>query len=407
MRPCRTRSAGWKVAAKGGARIRAADLHPRRGGSRRRRRLHQPCHCLRWGRRTRQRPGPGADRGRTDRVRLHAGQRRGRRLRRPIPGWQSAAAGGLAPVRVARQLRLQPPSRGRAEPAARRLSPFAWSRPVGTVRTVRTILPKGLVGNPEATPKCKPEDFLRSGSAQYTSTGCAPETQVGVITLMLNDFSNSTFRHGDSGLFSPPPGPGIAVYNLEPPKGYPADFGFDVGDYRGPHLPDARTRARATRSSPSPRTSARCCRFARAEFTMWGVPADPAHDHLRSIPPEQGGTPEVSFGASSKAPIKPLLTLPSLLLATTASSSSKPTATRGRSSGSAPTSPVTRSRSSGCDDPRIRFNPEVDAAADLADGRRPDRPQVDLKSPQRNDTVAEAANSTSRAATSRRSPPRR
>jgi uncharacterized repeat protein (TIGR01451 family) len=268
------------------------------------------------------------------------------------------------------------------------LSPFVWSRPVGTVRTVRATLPKGLIGNPEATPKCKPEDFLRAGSAQYTSTACAPETQVGVITLMLNDFANSTYQHGDSGLFSPASWTRIPVYNLDPPKGYPADFGFDAGDFRGHIYPTINPGRGYAIEALTPYVSS-LLPVRSAEFTMWGVPADPAHDHLRSIPIEQGGTPEVSYGSSSKAPIKPLLTLPVscydhgkfILEADSDVAQDQWVATDLTSDPLAV---------EGCNDPRVKFKPEVALQPTSTVAGGPTGLQVNLKAPQKPDTVNNA-----------------
>ncbi|HYJ22291.1 MAG TPA: hypothetical protein VEW07_09745 [Solirubrobacterales bacterium] len=268
------------------------------------------------------------------------------------------------------------------------VSDFAYSRPVELVRTVSTILPKGLIGNPEATPKCKPADFLRSGSAQYTSTACAPETQVGTITLMLNDFSNSTYEHGDSGLMSPASWTRIPVYNLEPPKGYPADFGFDAGDYRGHIYPKLDPAHGYAIEALTPYISS-LLPVRAAEFTMWGVPGDPAHDALRSIPIEQGGTAEVSYGASSKAPIKPFLTLPMscgdhgkfILEADSYAHQNQWVGTELDGSSI---------NISGCDDQRVRFHPEVALQPTSRAAGGPTGLQVNLKVPQREDTVNDA-----------------
>ncbi len=268
------------------------------------------------------------------------------------------------------------------------LSPFVWSRPVGNVRTVRATLPKGLIGNPEATAKCKPEDFLRSGSAQYTSTACAPETQVGVMTLLLNDFASSTYKHGDSGVFSPASWTRIPVYNLEPPKGYPADFGFDAGDFRGHIYPTINPARGYAIEALTPYISS-LLPVRSAEFTMWGVPADPAHDHLRSIPIEQGGTPDVSYGAPSKAPIKPLLTLPAscydhgkFILEADSYVNQEQWVTTDLTSDSL--------NVGGCSDPRVKFKPEVALQPTSTVAGGPTGLQVNLKAPQKPDTVNDA-----------------
>ncbi|HET6997127.1 MAG TPA: hypothetical protein VFI03_00930 [Solirubrobacterales bacterium] len=271
------------------------------------------------------------------------------------------------------------------------ISPFAYSLPVERVRTVKTILPKGLIGNPEATPKCTASDFLKEGVSQYTSTACAPETQVGTITLLLNAFANETRGHGDgsgSGLFTPASWTRIPVYNLEPPKGYPADFAFNVGDYRGHIYPTIDPGHGYAIKALTPYISG-LLPVRSAEFTMWGVPADPAHDWLRSTTLEQGGGKKNAYGASSKAPIKPLLTMPlscgdhgKVIV------EAESYAHQGQWKG---TQLTTDSLDvTGCEDPRIRFHPEVDLQPTSRAAGGPTGLQVNLRVPQRNDTVTDA-----------------
>ena len=50
------------------------------------------------------------------------------------------------------------------------------------IRTVGTTLPRGFVGNPEATPKCSPEDFIRIPNFFVPATGCPPNTQLECFT---------------------------------------------------------------------------------------------------------------------------------------------------------------------------------------------------------------------------------
>jgi hypothetical protein len=78
--------------------------------------------------------------------------------------------------------------------------------PVEDPRQVVIDLPAGLVGNPQAAPKCAESDLADFGN-------CAPATQVGEI-----------------GLIEPIQGqPGaeanLPVYNVQPERGYPAEFG--------------------------------------------------------------------------------------------------------------------------------------------------------------------------------------
>ncbi len=269
------------------------------------------------------------------------------------------------------------------------LSDNHFTRPVERVRTVRTVLPKGLIGNPEATPKCKPSDFLLAGSSNYTTTGCAPETQIGTLTLMLNDFTNNTGYYGDASIFSPASWTRIPVYNLEPPKGQAVDFAFNAGDYRG-HIYATVDPAHGYAIEALTPYISSVLPVKSAEFTMWGVPADPAHDELRARTRAEGGEEEVTFGVPSKAPIMPLLTLPlscgdhgKMILE--ADSYTRQGQWVDTSLTNDPLS-VT-----GCNDPRIKFHPELALQPTSRTAGGPTGLTVNLKSPQKNDTVVDAA----------------
>jgi hypothetical protein len=90
-------------------------------------------------------------------------------------------------------------------------------KPEGELKTVRVDLPVGLSVNPQATPQCKQEDF----EAKPTPL-CSPGSIVGksIVTAAAP-------------LVGLPLGPFEAtVYNIEPPNGEPARFGFELaGNY--------------------------------------------------------------------------------------------------------------------------------------------------------------------------------
>ncbi len=143
---------------------------------------------------------------------------------------------------------------------------------------------EGLAGNPTAVPRCTTLDFLaRAGSA------CPDSSALGITDLEI-----------------PTPGShvSVAVYNLEPPPGVAAKLGFwaisvpvtvEVGlTESAPY----RIVARSTNiAQPVP--------FYGAELTVWGNPAEPAHD-------EERGQCAGSSGAACPADIaaSPFLTLP-------------------------------------------------------------------------------------------------
>ena len=129
--------------------------------------------------------------------------------------------------------------------------------PDESVRTVNVDLPAGLVGNPQNTPQCT--------HAQLTTGfggGCPANTQVGVTVLKTGlgqDFVS-------------------AVYNLKPPKGVPAQFGFIA--LIPPVYVNASVRNDGGLSVTIPNIS-QALPLTGTSLTFWGVPGDPGHDAER------------------------------------------------------------------------------------------------------------------------------
>jgi hypothetical protein len=263
------------------------------------------------------------------------------------------------------------------------VTPNAWTSPEGHVRDVESTLARGIVGNPEATPKCTAAEFLGAGTDQV-ATGCPADTQVGIMDLDLND---GIYRHG-AGAFGPGAFSRVAVYNMVPPNGVPADFAFQAILVHGHIYPSLDPAQGYAIKAVSPYISD-LAPVRHAKFTMWGVPADPAHDHLRYHTFDENPFPTQPFGAHSSAPIRPLLTLPSECgverhIDFRADSWADP----GNFTPTLHSEPGMEVE--GCDDPRIRFEPQVALQPTSRDAGGPTGLQVDLKVPQRNDTVANA-----------------
>ena len=75
------------------------------------------------------------------------------------------------------------------------------------VKDVAVRLPPGLIGNPNATPKCP--------VTQLDSSSCPAATQVGELTITIN------LGGGNSPISAP-------LYNLVPPAGMAAQFGANI-----------------------------------------------------------------------------------------------------------------------------------------------------------------------------------
>jgi hypothetical protein len=162
----------------------------------------------------------------------------------------------------------------------------------GNTRDLEVELPPGLVGDPSAVPFCTEEVF----SETYSVVGgienpevCPNDTQVGVSELDLN------------GTIEREP-----VWDIAPPKGDPAEFGFKILTTSVVLIPHVRTGSDygvtvLFTGLPEGRS------LIRGTLTLWGFPAAPGHDAQRGkcyVYPEEGSD------CSSSASAKPFLSLP-------------------------------------------------------------------------------------------------
>jgi hypothetical protein len=175
--------------------------------------------------------------------------------------------------------------------------------PEGSLKDVAVELPPGLVGNATAIPQCTQEDFHTfppANEPSYNSTHCPVSTVVGVAKVIAlvnaSDETTSSFI--------------VSIYNLVPPPGMPAEFGFNFAGV--PIL--LTTAVRGGRdygiTVESPNTN-QGIRIFGAITTFWGVPGDPRHDSERGRECEFGvGGPTGKSCPAGTAEV-PLLTLPS------------------------------------------------------------------------------------------------
>ena len=175
----------------------------------------------------------------------------------------------------------------------------AW--PVEPVKDVLTDLPAGLVGNPTVLDRCTVPQLANTDAGSFGPRPlCPPTSQVGTTTVRVKGTNQGL---GGSDSIGPLP-----VFNLVPPPGVPASFGFNVlgsvvtlegtvrtgGDYgisvNAENLPEALAIVGTT-------------------VNFWGVPADPSHDAERACP---GANAPSTFGptCTSGAPLRAFLRLP-------------------------------------------------------------------------------------------------
>lgn len=157
----------------------------------------------------------------------------------------------------------------------------------GSARDVVVDLPAGLVGNPLATPRCTREEF------DGAQARCPGDTQIGTF--------RAAFRNSRESL-----APTGALYNLVPPKGVAASFGFSVAGFVAIENASvvrhggAYTVAVTTNNVAKPD-------LVEVEETIWGVPAEESHNPERGCPGPEG---EIIKGCASGSVPAPFLTLP-------------------------------------------------------------------------------------------------
>ncbi len=130
-----------------------------------------------------------------------------------------------------------------------------------STKDLEVALPPGVVGDPEAVPRC-PQAAFQAGE----SAACPVDTQVGTIrTIWFGSFSRSAYP----------------VYNIQPPPGQPAELGVTIAGVG--HVP----LLFHVRSDGDYGITAQLQNVSQAGpirgsiLDLWGVPADPSHDNER------------------------------------------------------------------------------------------------------------------------------
>jgi hypothetical protein len=164
--------------------------------------------------------------------------------------------------------------------------------PYGLTRDITVRLPPGLVGNPEAFPKCT---TLQLGTRANTSE-CPTDSQVGATDITLGA--------GNAGTFHSEP-----IYNMPAPGGdIAARFGFFAGPF--PVIlnvrldPDTESLVASVEGAPAGAS------LIASATTFWGVPANPVHDPERLTPAEAGSGSGPPGGRRSTLPEVPFMTNP-------------------------------------------------------------------------------------------------
>ena len=155
------------------------------------------------------------------------------------------------------------------------------SDPEGVLQDLIVDLPPGMVGNPQAVAKCDGAIFEGENSI------CPQRTQVGLAEI--------TFQKGIKAT--------QPIFNLSPPLGVPARFGFSVLSLNS--FQEASLRSSEYGISVSDLTVPNI-KIQSITETIWGVPADTGHDPERQC----FINGQVFFGCSTDSPRLPFLNLP-------------------------------------------------------------------------------------------------
>lgn len=167
---------------------------------------------------------------------------------------------------------------------------FDLDNPSTTVRRVRNIavgLPSGIIGDPKAVPQCP--------LVQFNHLECPAYTQVGVDTYYLGGEASAP-----AVIFTEP------VYNLVPPAGTPAQFGFSfqgIEVYLDASVRSGGDYGITVHVDNLPETFD----ITGNTIVMWGVPAEASHNPERC---SGGGGLHLICGLPGSPEVKPLLTLP-------------------------------------------------------------------------------------------------
>ncbi len=175
----------------------------------------------------------------------------------------------------------------------------------GSAKDLEVALPPGLIGNPNAVPRCAQQAFL-----ERENLNCPVDTQVGTVKpFFYGAFQSAVFP----------------VFDIVPPPGQPVELGFSVANIG--HIP----LFFHVRSNGDYGLTAQLNNIPEvgplqgAILALWGVPAEASHDLEREGTLGEGGQegsefckPSVEFVGGveeqtrcpSDVAAKPFLTLP-------------------------------------------------------------------------------------------------
>jgi hypothetical protein len=144
----------------------------------------------------------------------------------------------------------------------------------GSLKDASVELPPGFIGNPDATPKCSYGEFAKQ---EKSEPSCASDTAVGVATVYL--YGNEV--NEESGEVEGVVPVTVPIYNLAPPTGVVAEFGF-IAVKKTPVLLTTSVRTGTDYGLTTTVSEVNQAVLPIAsKVTIWGVPASPEHNLIR------------------------------------------------------------------------------------------------------------------------------
>ena len=173
---------------------------------------------------------------------------------------------------------------------------FALTRkeglPYGRTRDVDFALPPGMIGNPQAVPRCTAAQL----GARNEESECPVASQVGVTAVRVIEPTSAVFLE--------------PIYNMKPPAGSDivARFGFFAALW--PAFVNVRVDPTDYSLVASIEGAPSIAGLLEATTTIWGVPASPSHDNLRLTPLEAIEHELPAGGRAAGLPEAPFLSNP-------------------------------------------------------------------------------------------------
>jgi hypothetical protein len=164
------------------------------------------------------------------------------------------------------------------------------------VKDADVKVPAGFIGNPQSTRRCTQAEFTSGlkGAPLEGKGSCPPESQVGVASVYLKEFGRA-----------PEP---VAVYNLLPPAGLPAEFGFifkQVPVRLDAHVVREAGQQGEYRLTVLSADINEAYNVFGVEVTLWGIPQESSH-----TPERFKNASPFEKGAEDPEPERPFLTSP-------------------------------------------------------------------------------------------------